>query len=71
LTIQEFLRMLRARWLIVVATTAVAVAGAAAITALTTPLYEASTRLFVSTTAGGSVDAICTGNRFSQERVAS
>src|SRR4051812_48250398 len=38
---------------------------------LTTPLYQASTRLFVSTTAGGSVDAIYAGNRFSQERVAS
>jgi receptor protein-tyrosine kinase len=56
---------------IICATTAVAVAGAAALTLLTTPLYEASTRLFVSTTSGGSVDAIYTGNRFSQERVGS
>ena len=71
MTIQEILRLLRAQWLIIVATTAVAVGGAVAITMLTTPVYQASTRLFVSTTAGGSVDAIYTGNRFSQERVAS
>jgi capsular exopolysaccharide synthesis family protein len=71
LSIQEILRMLRARWIIVVVTTALAVGGAIAVTLLTTPVYQASTRLFVSTTAGGSVDEIYTGNRFSQERVAS
>lgn len=38
---------------------------------LTTPLYQASTRLFVSTTAGSSVSDIYQGNRFSQERVIS
>jgi receptor protein-tyrosine kinase len=63
--------MLRSRWQIILATTGIAVAGAVALTLLTTPLYQASTRLFVSTTAGGSVDAIYTGNLFSQERVAS
>ncbi len=38
---------------------------------LMTPLYQASTRLFVSTTAGGSVDAVYQGNLFSQQRVIS
>ena len=71
MTIQEVLRLLRAQWIIVVATTALAVGGAVAVTMLTTPLYQASTRLFVSTTAGGSVDAVYTGSRFSQERVVS
>jgi capsular exopolysaccharide synthesis family protein len=71
LTVQDFLRLLRSQWLIIVATTAVAIAGAATLTFLTTPLYEASTRLFVSTTSGGSVDAIYQGNRFAQERVGS
>lgn len=52
-------------------TTLVAVLGAIAVSLLTTPLYEASTRLFVSTTAGGSVAETYQGNRFSQERVAS
>jgi capsular exopolysaccharide synthesis family protein len=71
LTIREFLQLLRTRWLIICVTIAVAVLGAVAVTLLTTPRYQASTRLFVSTTAGGSVDAVYTGNRFSQERVAS
>jgi capsular exopolysaccharide synthesis family protein len=71
LSIQDFLRLLRVRWLIIVATTTVAVAGAVAITVLTTPLYQANTRLFVSTTAGGSVDAVYQGNLFSQQRVIS
>ena len=71
MTIQDFLRLLRSRWLIICATTAVAVAGAAAYTFLTTPLYEASTRLFVSTTSGDSVSDILSGSQFSQERVVS
>jgi receptor protein-tyrosine kinase len=71
LSLQEIVQLLRNRWIIICATTLVAVLGTVAITMLTTPLYQASTRLFVSTTGGGSVDAVYTGNRFSQERVAS
>jgi capsular exopolysaccharide synthesis family protein len=71
LNIQEFLRLLRSRWLIVCATTAVAVAGAVAYTLLTTPLYQASTRLFVSTSSGASASEIYQGNLFSQQRVLS
>lgn len=63
--------MLRARWLTVCVTTLVALLGATMLSLLTTPLYQASTRLFVSTTAGGSVAETYQGNRFSQERVAS
>jgi receptor protein-tyrosine kinase len=63
--------MLRARWPIIVATTIVAVGGAVALTMLTTPLYASSTKLFVSTTTGGSVDALYQGNLFSQQRVVS
>lgn len=38
---------------------------------LTTPLYQATTRLFVSTTSGSSASDMYQGNRFSQERVIS
>ena len=41
------------------------------ITLLTTPLYQASTRLFVSTTSSASVTEIYQGNLFSQQRVLS
>ena len=63
--------MLRSRWLTVLASTVAALVGAIAVTLLTTPLYQASTRLFVSTTAGKSLSDAYQGNRFSQERVLS
>lgn len=43
--------------------------GAVAVSLLTTPLYQASTRLFVSTTSGSSVSDMYQGNLFSQQRV--
>lgn len=45
--------------------------GAVAVNLLTTPLYQASTRLFVSTTTGTTATDIYQGNRLSQERVIS
>lgn len=48
-----------------------AVMGAIAYTLLITPQYQASTRLFVSTSSSSSVSEIYQGNRFSQERVVS
>lgn len=71
LSIQEFIKLLRTRWVIICATIVLTVLGAVAVNLLTTPMYEASTRLFVSTTSGDSVTDIYQGNRFSQERVVS
>jgi capsular exopolysaccharide synthesis family protein len=71
LNLQDFLKLLRSRWVTVCVTIVVTVLGAVAVTLLTTPLYQASTRLFVSTNAGSSVTDIYQGNRFSQERVVS
>ena len=51
--------------------TLVMVLGAVGVSLFTTPLYEASTRLFVSTTNGSSLSDAYQGNRFSQERVIS
>lgn len=48
-----------------------AMLAAVAFTLLTTPLYQASTRLFVSTSAGASAAELYQGNRLSQERVIS
>ncbi|GFM17032.1 hypothetical protein PO1_contig-013-6 [Mycobacterium sp. PO1] len=47
------------------------VLGAVVVSLVTTPMYQASTRLFVSTTSGSSVSDIYQGSRFSQERVIS
>jgi capsular exopolysaccharide synthesis family protein len=71
LTLQDFIKLLRSRWVTICITTLVAVLGAVAVTLLTTPLYQASTRLFVSTASGASATELYQGNRLSQERVKS
>mgnify|MGYP003588631674 CR=1 FL=1 len=69
--IQDYLRILQSRWKIIAITTVVAILGALGASLLTTPIYEASTRLFVSTSAGSSVNEVYQGNLFSQQRVTS
>ena len=63
LSLQDFLKLLRSRWITVCVTMMVAVLGAVAVTLLTSPLYQASTRLFVSTTSGSSLSDLYQGNR--------
>jgi len=70
-TIQDLLKLLRAKWLVILVAGVVGLLCAIAINLFTTPLYQASTRLFVSTTGGASAAEIYQGNRFSQERVVS
>ncbi len=67
----EFLRALRTRWLTVLGSVLVALVGAVMATLLTTPLYESSTRLYVSSTGGQSMNDVYQGNRLSQDRVVS
>lgn len=71
LNLQDFVKLLHARWITVCVTLAATLIAAAALTLMTTPLYQASTRLFVSTSAGSSLAETYQGNRFSQERVLS
>jgi capsular exopolysaccharide synthesis family protein len=59
--------LLRSRWVTVCVTWAVIVGGAVALTLLTTPLYQASTRLVVSTNSSD----VYTGTLSSQQRVGS
>lgn len=69
--IRDYLRVLRARWLVV--TVAVLVAGgtAAALSLLTTPVYQARTQLFVSTQATATSTDLLQGSNFAQQRVQS
>ncbi len=62
---------MRTRWITVCVTIIGSLLAAVIISLLTTPLYQASTRLFVSTSAGSSLSDVYQGNRFSQERVVS
>lgn len=71
MNLQDLIKLLRSRWVTVCVTVLISVLGAVAVTLLTTPLYQASTRLFVSTAAGVSLSDVYQGNRLSQERVTS
>lgn len=71
LSLRDFTRILVGRWITVVAITLLGVLGAIALSLITTPLYQASTRLFVSTNSGSSLSDTYQGNRLSQERVVS
>lgn len=71
MNLQDFVRLLRTRWITLSVTIIISVLCAVAVTLLTTPLYQASTRLFVSTAAGSTLSETYQGNRYSQERVAS
>ena len=71
MNLQDFAKLLRAQWVTVCVTVLAAMLGAVALTLLTTPLYQASTRLYVSATGGASVAEMYQGNRLSQERVIS
>jgi capsular exopolysaccharide synthesis family protein len=72
LKLRDFQTLIRARWLMILVTTAVTVAGAVAVTLLTTPLYQTSTRLFVSTsTTSGDASETYSGTLSSQQRVLS
>jgi receptor protein-tyrosine kinase len=68
LNIQHLARLLRSRWIIIGVTVVVTSAVVVATTLLTTPLYQASTRLFVSTTTGRSASEIYEGTLSSQKR---
>lgn len=69
--LHDFVKVIRTRWATVFATALVSVLAAVVYTLLQTPLYQASTRLFVSTVGGTSVSDLYSGNRLSQERVLS
>lgn len=71
MNIQDFVNLIRTRWLSISIATLIGLLGAIVVTLLTTPLYQASTRLFVSTTSGASTTDLYQGNRLSQDRVAS
>lgn len=71
MNLQDIIKLLRTRWIIVCVTVTVTLLGAIAYSLLTTPLYQASTRLFVSTSASASLSEAYQGNRYSQDRVAS
>lgn len=69
--VQDYLKILKTRWKIIAGITVVAILGALGASLLSTSIYQASTRLFVSTSLGGTVNEAYQGNLLSQQRVTS
>lgn len=67
--VRDYLRGVRAHWVLAVSLLLLGVAGAALLSWLTVPKYAATTQFFVSTSDSGDVSAAYQGNLFSQQRV--
>ena len=72
MSVAQYLRVLRQQWFVVLLLAALSVGGAAAYTARQTPMYAATTQLFVSVVASdSSVSDMTEGSTFIQQRVKS
>jgi succinoglycan biosynthesis transport protein ExoP len=71
-TVAQYLRVLRQQWFVVLLLAALSVAGAAAYTARQTPMYSATTQLFVRVASSEpNVSDMSQGSTFIQQRVKS
>src|SRR5436190_17641592 len=69
--LREYLRILRLHWRIIVACMLLTIGVAAALSVLTTPIYQARATLFISTPDSSGVAGAYTGSLFTQQRVKS
>ncbi len=69
--LRGFLKIVTRRWPVVVTAVALGIAAGWLATAVSTPVYEARTQLFVSTRGGGDTAQLNQGQSFSQARVQS
>jgi len=67
----DFVKLLRHRWVTVAVTAMLPLVASVVFTLIQTPLYEASTRLFVSASSGSSASEVLQGMNYSQKRVVS
>jgi succinoglycan biosynthesis transport protein ExoP len=67
----DYLRVLRKRWVLIVAFTLAGLGGAAGTTLLSTPEYQASTLVFVQVQSSGTVGELAQGGSFAQNQVKS
>lgn len=69
--LNEYLLVVRKHFVLFSAIFLISIVSAFTLTALTTPTYESTTRLFVSTSGNESAADLLTGNSFTQQRVKS
>jgi capsular exopolysaccharide synthesis family protein len=67
--LRDFIRVLRRSWIAISLLSVVGVGAAAAYMVLATPMYKASTQVFVSTESTGTPQDLVAGTTFSQQRV--
>ncbi|NUP74235.1 MAG: chromosome partitioning protein, partial [Sinomonas sp.] len=67
--LREYIRILRAGWVLIVVMALLGVASAAVFSILSKPQFKASAQVFVSTQSGGTVQDLVQGNTFTQQRV--
>lgn len=69
--LSDYLRILRKRWIVIVALTLVGLACGAGATILSTPKYQASTLVFLYVQSAGTVNDLASGSTFAQNQVKS
>jgi succinoglycan biosynthesis transport protein ExoP len=69
--LRDYLRILRKRWITILAFTLTGIAGAAALTIVTTPVYQASTLVYIQVQTSGTVGDLVQGSTFLQNQVTS
>ncbi len=69
--LRDYLRILRKRWVAILVLAALGVGGAATVSILSTPRYEASTLVFVYVQSAGTVGELAQGSSFAQSQVKS
>ncbi|MEE9094702.1 polysaccharide biosynthesis tyrosine autokinase [Pseudarthrobacter phenanthrenivorans] len=69
--LSDYVRIIRRNWIVIVACCLLGLLGGAAASMLTTPTYNAKTRLFVAIQSSGSASDLQQGNTFSQARMES
>lgn len=69
--LSEYIRILRDRWVSIVAITLIGLAAAGAFSILQTPKYDAKTQVFVSVKSTDSPSDLIQGSSFSEKRVTS
>lgn len=69
--LQDYLRVLRKRWLVMTVVTLLAIGCAALATVLSPKVYSAQTQFFVSTSGGDNSTQLLQGSTFTQQRVKS
>ncbi|MDH4159251.1 MAG: polysaccharide biosynthesis tyrosine autokinase [Actinomycetota bacterium] len=69
--LRDYLDILRTRWRLITVTTLLGVIAAGLASALTTPIYQSTATLFITTTDGSNISSAFQGEMFTQQRIRS